>query len=113
MVSARLTKGVAGVIAVAIALSAVAGTTTPRAQYRHRSCAQRLHRRPNRPWAARRRRRATGAGHDRGRDCRPGGDDGVREVPAEYPTIQAAVDAAAEGDLVLAHLASTTRPSTS
>jgi len=27
--------------------------------------------------------------------------DSVREVPAEYPTIQAAVDAAAEGDLVL------------
>ncbi len=30
-----------------------------------------------------------------------GDDDGVREVPGEYPTIQAAVDAAAEGDLVL------------
>lgn len=30
-----------------------------------------------------------------------GADDGVREVPAEYPTIQAAVDAAADGDLVL------------
>jgi hypothetical protein len=28
-------------------------------------------------------------------------DDGVREVPGEYDTIQAAVDAAAEGDLVL------------
>jgi hypothetical protein len=27
--------------------------------------------------------------------------DGVREVPGEYPTIQAAVDAASEGDLVL------------
>ena len=29
------------------------------------------------------------------------GDDGVRDVPGEYDTIQAAVDAAAEGDLVL------------
>jgi hypothetical protein len=29
------------------------------------------------------------------------GDDGVREVPAEYATIQQAVDAAVEGDLVL------------
>jgi hypothetical protein len=29
-----------------------------------------------------------------------GEDDGVREVPAEYATIQAAVDAAVEGDLV-------------
>ena len=32
---------------------------------------------------------------------RRGDDDGVREVPDEYATIQAAVDAAAEGDLVL------------
>jgi hypothetical protein len=30
-----------------------------------------------------------------------GADDGTREVPGEYATIQAAVDAAAEGDLVL------------
>ncbi len=30
-----------------------------------------------------------------------GDDDGVRNVPDEYPTIQAAVDAAAPGDLVL------------
>ncbi len=29
------------------------------------------------------------------------GDDGIREVPGEYDTIQAAVDAAVEGDLVL------------
>ena len=29
------------------------------------------------------------------------GDDGVREVPGEYDTIQAAVDAAVEGDLIL------------
>jgi hypothetical protein len=29
------------------------------------------------------------------------GDDGVREVPGEYDTIQSAVDAAVEGDLVL------------
>ena len=29
------------------------------------------------------------------------GDDGVRTVPGEYPTIQEAVDAAVEGDLVL------------
>ena len=29
------------------------------------------------------------------------GDDGVREVPAEYDTIQAAVDSAADGELIL------------
>ena len=104
MVSTRLTKGVAGVIAVAIALSAcggddeasnasigtdaaatVASTTEPVAGSTAAPASSTVS--PATTEAA------TAAG-----------DDGVREVPAEYPTIQDAVDAAAEGDLVLVAL---------
>jgi Right handed beta helix region len=103
MVSARLMKGLAGVIAVAVAVTACGGgddddgasavatthdagtqvtgtpaTTTP-ATISQVPTTQATDAAP-----------ATTAP-----------EDGVREVPGEYPTIQAAVDAAAEGDLVL------------
>ncbi|MXW60207.1 MAG: hypothetical protein F4Y27_08615 [Acidimicrobiaceae bacterium] len=46
-----------------------------------------------------------GPGSDAGSDAADGSDPGytVRNVPADYPTIQAAVDAAEPGDLVLIH----------
>ena len=102
MVSARLTKSVAGVIAVAIALTAVAAaTTTPRTPSIGTDAAATVAS-TTEPVAGQRRprRRAAPCRRQRPRPTATA-DDGVREVPAEYATIQDAVDAAAEGDLVL------------
>jgi hypothetical protein len=101
MVSARLMKGLVGVVAVAIALSACGGgddddgasavattqASAPEVSNTQVATMQATDTAPaTTPTAA----VATTAP-----------DDGVREVPGEYPTIQAAVDAAGEGDLVL------------
>jgi hypothetical protein len=102
MVSARLTKGVAGVIAVAIALSACGGdddaasaSTGTEAATTVASTTEAATGSTAAPASS------TGAPATTEAATAGAGDDGVREVPAEYPTIQAAVDAAAEGDLVL------------
>ena len=100
----RLTKGVAGRIAVAIALSAVrrdddalSAVPAPNAAATAASTTE-----PVASTAAPASSTVPPATTEAAtRPCRAGDDDGVREVPAEYPTIQAAVDAAAEGDLVL------------
>jgi hypothetical protein len=103
MVSARLMKGLAGVIAVAIALgacggggsddddgaSAVATTQAPAAEVSNTQ-ATTTQATDTAPATTETAAVATTAPAD-----------GVREVPGEFPTIQAAVDAAAEGDLVL------------
>ena len=103
MVSARLTKGFAGVVAVAIALSACGGddddassaaaTEAPATAAPTTASAESTTAAPASTTGA---PATTAAG-----SSTAGDDDGVREVPGEYPTIQAAVDAAAEGDLVL------------
>ena len=105
MVSARLTKGLAAVVAIAMAVSACGGgdddgssapagtegvaTTAPATRPAEATTAA--------PAGT------TGAPATttESSSTSSGNDDGVREVPGEYPTIQAAVDAAADGDLVL------------
>ena len=106
MVSARLTRGVAGVIAVAIALSACGGdddapsaaagtapatTAAPTDPVAHSTAAP----------ASSTVSPVTTDAMTEAATAGAGDDVGVREVPGEYPTIQAAVDAAAAGDLVL------------
>ena len=103
MVSARLIKGLAGVVAIATALSACGGgdddgaasVATTGAAGTQATTTQAAETVPATSAAATTAPIATSA------DSATAPEDGVREVPAEYPTIQAAVDAAAEGDLVL------------
>lgn len=104
MVSARLTRGVAGVIAVAIALAACGGDDddASSAAATEPAATAAVTTAPAESTAA---APATSTGAPAttaaATSSATADDDTVREVPGEYPTIQAAVDAAAEGDLVL------------
>ncbi len=109
MVSARLTKGFAGLVAVAIVLSAcgggddassaAAGTEPPATVAATTAPAESTSAAPAGTTGA----PATTAPATTATEASAtaGDDDSVRQVPGEYPTIQAAVDAAAEGDIVL------------